>query len=256
MSRLSLVPHPRAKPSRTLTLLESGRTVSRGQLLQTAVGMLLHGTVIVSSASLAARVPWRAEPGEISNERAPLFLAPEQKTVSATPQERLQYLGLAAGDVPAEATEPSPTGTAGGRTRVEGEAEAVTPVPEEEPVYEEFVLSEIDVDSAVTTDPESGGPEYPPELLADGVEGVVGARFIVDSTGRIKPGSFIAFESTHPLFTKAVEEALPRMKFRPAYVGTKRVQQLVVQSFAFRIARGDTLVRRDTVAQPDGRRAP
>ncbi|MCU0617772.1 MAG: hypothetical protein MUD17_11925 [Gemmatimonadaceae bacterium] len=68
----------------------------------------------------------------------------------------------------------------------------------------------------------------------------------------MKPGSFSAFESTHPLFTKAVEDALPRMKFRPAYVGKKRVQQLVVQSFAFRIARGDTLVRRDTVGGRGG----
>jgi hypothetical protein len=42
------------------------------------------------------------------------------------------------------------------------------------------------------------------------------------------------------------------MKFRPAYVGTRRVQQLVVQSFAFRIARGDTLVRRDTLPSGEG----
>lgn len=247
MSRLSLIPHRRTRPTRTLTLLESGHTVSRGQVLQTVLGMLLHGTVVVGSASLAARVPWRSDPGDPGEERVPLFLAPEHQRVASTPQERLQYLGLAAGDMPTEAAEASPSGTAGGRARLPGTSDIVAPVPEAEPVYEEFVLSEIDVDSAAATDPESGGPEYPAELLAQNLEGVVAARFVVDSTGRVKPGSFSAFESTHPLFTKAVEEALPRMKFRPAYVGTKRVQQLVVQSFAFRIARGDTLVRRDTV---------
>lgn len=242
VSRLSLVPRSRpVRPSRSLTLLESGRTISRTQLLQTALGMLLHGSALVGGAAWAARVPMYPSL-DPSRTRLPVFLAPERKPIAPTPQERLQYVGLAAGDVPVPSERVAADGTAGGPQRLEGEEAAAAPVPEAEPVYEEFVLSEIDVDSAAASDPESGGPEYPPELLTKNVEGVVAARFVVDSTGHVKPGSFVAFESTHPLFTKAVEDALPRMKFRPAYVGKKRVQQLVVQSFAFRIARGDTAV--------------
>jgi TonB family protein len=245
MPRSSLLPAVRATPRRSLTLLESGRTLTRAHLLQTAAGMLLHGSVVIGTFVLATRPP--ADGDARDPDRRPLFLAPEPKPVSATPQERLQYVGLAGGPVPAPATERSPDGDAGTRVEVPGMEQHVLPVDAEEPAYEEFVLSEIDVDSAVTTDPESGGPEYPPELLTTGLEGAVAARFIVDSTGRVKPGSFNAFESTHPRFTQAVVEALPRMKFRPAYVGKKRVPQLVVQSFAFRIAKGDTLVR-DTLA--------
>ncbi len=256
LTRLSLGRRPlKAPPTRSLTLLESGRTFSAARLLHTALGMALHGTVVAGSAVVLARQP--AIDPDARPDRAPLFLAPEPKPLSRTLEERLQYVGLAAGPVPVEATDPAPDGDAGNSITVPGMAENVVPVDEvAEEGYEEFVLSEIDVDSAVTPDPESGGPEYPVTLLDQQVEGVVLARFVVDSTGRVTPGSFSALEASHELFTQAVRDALPRMKFRPAYVGTRRVSQLVVQSFAFRITKAavdttavDTMVARPSVAR-------
>jgi protein TonB len=196
--------------------------------------MLLHGTVVVGTFLAMTYRPGGDAPQ--SADRAPVFLAPEPKPVSRGTQERLQYVGLAAGSVPVEATEAAFDGDAGTRVTVPG-TDSVVVAADEEEAYEEFVLSEIDVDSAVVPDPESGGPEYPASLLEQNVEGVVLARFIVDSTGRVQAGSFLALEATNPLFTQAVRDALPRMKFRPAFVGQKRVPQLVVQSFAFRIAK-------------------
>jgi outer membrane biosynthesis protein TonB len=196
--------------------------------------MLLYG------ASLSAVIVVSAlEVAEATDEarRSALYLAPEPKPVARTPEERLQYVGMTAGAVPSPTTETAVDGDAGAAVTVPGMQEN-TPTSEVlEEVYDEFVLSEIDVDSAVVPDPTSGGPEYPVGLLELRVEGVVLAKFVVDSFGRVSPGSFVSLESTHPAFTRAVDEAMARMKFRPAYVGDKRVPQLVVQSFAFRIAK-------------------
>jgi TonB family protein len=203
--------------------------------------MLLHGALVVTVVVVSGQRAAAAT--DAPADRAPLYLAPEQAPLGREVEQRLQYVGMAAGAIPVPAAELSADGDAGHRVTVPGQEQTYDGTEEaEEEAYDEFVLSEIDVDSAVTPDPESGGPTYPEVLLTARLEGVVAARFIVDSTGRVTPGSFLAFESTHPLFTQAVEEALPRMKFRPAYVGAKRVSQLVVQSFAFRIAVADTLV--------------
>jgi len=225
------VPRPGAR--RSLTLLESGRSLSSAVALQTALGMLLYGAAVSAIVVVSAR---QVAEAIAEAERSAEYLAPEPKPISRTIEERLQYVGMTAGAVPSPATEPALDGDAGAAVTVPGMEENTQPSEAAE-AYEEFVLSEIDVDSAVVPDPTSGGPEYPEGLLDLRVEGVVLAKFVVDSFGRVTPGSFVSLESTHPAFTRAVAEAMARMKFRPAYVGDKRVPQLVVQSFAFRIAK-------------------
>jgi TonB family protein len=219
---------------RSLTLLESGRGLSGAGALQTALGMLLYGAVVTTVFVVGAR-----EVTEALDEarRAAEYLAPEPKPLGQATEERLQYVGMTAGAVPSPATESALDGDAGAAVTVPGMEENTQTSEVVEETYDEFVLSEIDVDSAVVPDPASGGPEYPAGLLELRVEGIVLAKFVVDSFGRVTPGSFVSLESTHPAFTRAVDEAMARMKFRPAYVGDKRVPQLVVQSFAFRIAK-------------------
>jgi TonB family protein len=219
---------------RSLTLLESGRGLSGAGALQTALGMLLYGAVVTTVFVVGAR-----EVTEALDEarRAAEYLAPEPKPLGQAIEERLQYVGMTAGAVPSPATESALDGDAGAAVTVPGMEENTQTSEVVEETYDEFVLSEIDVDSAVVPDPASGGPEYPAGLLELRVEGIVLAKFVVDSFGRVTPGSFVSLESTHPAFTRAVDEAMARMKFRPAYVGDKRVPQLVVQSFAFRIAK-------------------
>jgi TonB family protein len=241
---LSAHPSPRPATRRSVTLLESGRSLSGSRALQTALGMVLYGSVVTSIVAVGAR---QVAEAIADAERSAEYLAPEPKPVGQATEERLQYVGMTAGAVPSPATESALDGDAGAAVTVPG-MEENTEARElvEEEVYDEFVLSEIDVDSAVVPDPSSGGPEYPAGLLELRVEGIVLAKFVVDSFGRVTPGSFVSLESTHPAFTRAVDEAMARMKFRPAYVGDKRVPQLVVQSFAFKIAKPtlDTTSRR------------
>ena len=108
-----------------------------------------------------------------------------------------------------------------------------------EPNEDEFsrTFSEIEVDSAASRDPESAGPEYPPTLMAAGFEGSVLATFVVDTSGRPDLATYIALESSHPLFSLAIRDALPRMKFRPAKRGNVPVRQQVELRFSFRVVR-------------------
>lgn len=219
---------------RSITLLESGRGVSSTRALQTALGMLLHGAVLTIVVIVGAH---EATDALDEARRTAEYLAPEPKPLGQATEERLQYVGMTAGAVPSPTSETERDGDAGAAVTVPGLEENTQASEAVEETYDEFVLSEIDVDSAVVPDPASGGPEYPAGLLELRVEGIVLAKFVVDSFGRVSPGSFVSLESTHPAFTRAVDEAMARMKFRPAYVGQRRVPQLVVQSFAFRLAK-------------------
>lgn len=80
-------------------------------------------------------------------------------------------------------------------------------------------------------------PRYPESLRAVHAEGVVVARFVVDSTGRVEPPSIVFSEATHPLFADAVRQALLASRYIPAEVGGQHVRQLVEQRFAFQLAR-------------------
>ena len=64
------------------------------------------------------------------------------------------------------------------------------------------------------------------------------AQFVVDTTGRVETSVVQGHQqSTHELFTTAVKNALPRMRFIPAEVGGKKVKQLVQQPFSFAITK-------------------
>ena len=88
-----------------------------------------------------------------------------------------------------------------------------------------------------------GSPAYPKDLLAKSVEGHATLRFVVDSTGLIDLGTVRLVEASHPLFLKAVEDAMPRMRFRPAMMGHSAVRQLAEQLFKFEIKKPPATAR-------------
>lgn len=99
------------------------------------------------------------------------------------------------------------------------------------------VFSVLQVDSVVQRYEDSAAPVYPPELLAQGIEGVVYAQFVVDTTGRVDTTAVRILTSADPGFTASVREALAQMRFRPAQRGGHKVRQLVEQRFRFTITR-------------------
>ena len=83
-----------------------------------------------------------------------------------------------------------------------------------------------------------GSVEYPPLLRSAGVEGQVLAQFIVDDSAHFVPGSFKVLKSSHELFTQAVRNALPTMKFSAAEIHGHAVAQVVMQPFTFSLTPG------------------
>lgn len=96
-------------------------------------------------------------------------------------------------------------------------------------------FSEIDVDSAVVRSADSAAPAYPPDLLAQRIEGSAQVQFVVDTGGFAESHSVKVLSATQPEFAEAVLGALPRMRFRPAIFGSRKVRQLVQQNFTFKI---------------------
>jgi TonB family protein len=76
-------------------------------------------------------------------------------------------------------------------------------------------------------------PKYPATLAAVGIEGRVMVEFVIDTTGRIEPGSIHATESTHPAFEAAARETMQGSLFHPARLGSRPVRQLTRQSVRF-----------------------
>jgi TonB family protein len=97
---------------------------------------------------------------------------------------------------------------------------------------------EFQVEQTVTARPgTSPAPKYPAELRAANIEGEVLAQFTVDTTGAPIVETFKVLRSTHDLFTQAVRNALPTLRFNPARVGGRPVRQLVQMPFNFNLSR-------------------
>jgi protein TonB len=84
---------------------------------------------------------------------------------------------------------------------------------------------------------QGSGPQmqYPSTLKTANIEGRVTAMFVVDTTGKAEMSTFKELESGHEMFTKAVRDALPKMRFMPAEVGGRKVKMWVQQAFEFKL---------------------
>lgn len=98
-------------------------------------------------------------------------------------------------------------------------------------------FGEREVEKPVTPVPNSAAPVYPDILRQAGVEGEALVSFVVDTGGRVEIGSFKVLRTSHELFAAAVRNALPRMRFIPAEVGSNKVRQLVQQPYSFAIVK-------------------
>jgi protein TonB len=58
-------------------------------------------------------------------------------------------------------------------------------------------------------------------------------RFVLDTTGRVDAKSIEFPTTVHPLFIRAVQNALLRSRYFPAELGGMRVRQFVAQQFKF-----------------------
>ena len=76
---------------------------------------------------------------------------------------------------------------------------------------------------------------YPESMRSSGAEGEVLAQFVVNENGRVETGTFKVLNSSNAAFVQAVKNELPRMRFRPAQIGSTNVSQVVQQAFVFKL---------------------
>lgn len=93
------------------------------------------------------------------------------------------------------------------------------------------------VDKPVVMMPGVATPNYPATLRSAGIEGGVLVEFVVDTLGRVEPGSSRVMQSDHDLFAASVREVLPRLRFMPAEARGQKVRQLVRLPFHFNVNR-------------------
>lgn len=224
-------------PRLALRAFESTRRVSsRHTLLQQSVGF---GAEIALLAAFAF-VGWleqRTRAEEPMVDEAVSFLAPLRRASPPPAEERLSFVGLGNASVSSvgETAVPSDHGRRPVALSQSGQR-LITEV--EEPQAESDsprAMSEIEVDSTAALDPTAEGPVYPPDLMQAGVQGVVYAQFVVDSTGYADTLTLKVLDQAPSQFVSSVKDALPRMKYKPAVFAGKRVNQLVQQAFVFRI---------------------
>ena len=217
-----------------LTLIESTRRPTLHAVAAELLGLGFYAALVAVSL-LGARELNRIAPTPLVDE-AVSFLAPLRQSAPPPVQETIQFIGLggmSAASIPVIETSeygktPLPRGTIGDVPR----EELVLPDASND---SEKAYSEIEVDSTVSLDPSAEGPQYPPALLEAGVEGVVYARFVVDSIGQVDTISLVVLDAPDPAFVAAVRTALVKMKYRPAILRGRAVSQLVEQPFVFRI---------------------
>lgn len=228
--------HRRIAVRRITRAMTSPTASSTGALISAsslAISIAAHAV----ATFLAIHVP---PPGLPTATNDPLvatrFLYPLMKPSPQPVQEHVSYVGLLGDGLAQPRATPQPT-----------PAKAAPPPPLEEiaiapaagaPVgTPDEIFTEIEVDLAAERDPTSEGPIYPDSMLARQIEGAVRVRFVVDSTGHADVTSFGVIETNESAFADVVRTALPRMRFRPASIGAKKVSQHVEQTFVFKITR-------------------
>jgi periplasmic protein TonB len=91
------------------------------------------------------------------------------------------------------------------------------------------------VQSRARGDSTNEPPIYPHALRVRNIEGVVNVQFVVDTSGRADMTTFQVVRTYDTLFTQSVKTALAGYHFSPATLDGKKVRQLVMMPFYFRL---------------------
>ncbi len=234
-------PLPRRTPLRRLggvasvvahAALLAGAVVATGRAAPHAPEPRAHPLVFVAPRPVAPPAAPLPSPHRFSTQSATNTFHAGPSTPSPSGAPRVPVLALPGVDLslPPGPARPVDDGFAHSLGRAGGGAVGVGDVGR---VWEGNVVD-------VPAEPARGNPapSYPDALRAAGVEGRVVARFVVDTLGRVEPGSVeIPATDADARFVDAVRAVLPRMRFRPATVGARRVRQQVEQPFAFTLVR-------------------
>jgi len=227
-----------------MRLLESGKVRSRS-LLQTVASGVLH-TMVIAGAVYATAGAAPGVLGEIE-ETSMVFLqpppprAPDPPPTDAIVSEAPVLRGFQAVppvlDIPTsippvnlrERFDPRDYSGVG---RQDGRHDGVPAIDTTLSTSDTYLSTQVDEPVTAVLIP---APRYPAALRAAAIEGEVLAQYVVDTTGRVEPGSWKVLRASHDGFREAAREAVEAGRFKPARIAGRPVRQLVQQTIRFRI---------------------
>jgi TonB family protein len=220
---------------------------AKSSTLPTSVTLSVAAHVLLIGAAIAATATTDAERPLPENSIARFLAPPDRPSGQQAQREMVRYVAISVPTIsPSFSAEPprvleevKPLQEIVGRDERDA-----APMPELH--GEDSVFSILEVDSAASRYEWSAAPAYPPRMLEKRTEGAVRVEFIVLQDGYADTASLRVIVSTHDDFTKAVRDALPFMRFKPAKIGRDIVSQLVLQEFRFQVTTDapDTLATR------------
>ncbi len=109
----------------------------------------------------------------------------------------------------------------------------------------DFTLSPLDTAGAIKVAAVEEKPAllhhppvvYPSGMQSRGITGRVLIQAIIDTTGRVEPGSVRVLESTHPAFSREARTVVLNSVYRPGRVGGRAVRVVVAIPIDFKITR-------------------
>jgi Gram-negative bacterial TonB protein C-terminal len=246
-----------------LRLIVTGRAAELGRFRAATIAIAAHASVVLAAISSRSALPVQshhafgaiaplervrfivtrsstpeARPSRAKSRRGPVRAAKPTNTVpalalsipTAAPDTAsgIDNLDLTTKVADTADFKPRTLAEAIGASLVNGRASAPSP---------DGVYRPDAVDRIVTPLADNPKPIYPRALEASHVEADFTVMFVVDSTGRVDPGSLEVPGGVHRLFADAVRYALMRSRYLPAQLAGRPVRQLVSQEFIFRMAR-------------------
>ncbi|UCG88403.1 MAG: energy transducer TonB, partial [Gemmatimonadota bacterium] len=89
---------------------------------------------------------------------------------------------------------------------------------------------------------------YPPTMFDRGMEGRVVVQAVVDSTGRVEPGTIEVISATRPEFERPAVDMVRHSRFTPAQSDTQPLRRLVRVPVTFDLRRGSRVGSADSAA--------
>ncbi len=239
MVRKAPAPKGSVNMFRRLIEFHSQSAAARASAQGYAVSLAAH-LAVLGSALLGGR---EMGIGPVESFTPVQYLIPKERIAETRPQrEQITWVSvdtkLAPGFEPARDAPKDPDRlkivvAKGERDDVErGQA---APAPQPPIALGDSIMTELEVDSAVTRYEDSAAPPYPEVLLRKHIEGSVLVQYVVDTMGRADTSTFRVLSATHADFARSVRSTLPLMRFRPAVMANRHVPQLVQQPFVFKI---------------------
>ena len=97
-----------------------------------------------------------------------------------------------------------------------------------------FLAAEVD-ETPQVENPAACQPKFPAVMQSAGIPGKVVMQFVVNTDGKIDPGTLKVVSSTHKAFEDPAKEALGRCSFKPGKSRGQPVRVLVQQSMSFKL---------------------